>query len=114
MTKVISRDAASWQSSSRSSRRFNLKFFNIGLFGLIVVLGFCYLINISDLTVKGFVLQELKTKANYLAAENLSQKEAIDKLQSYFSLSAQAPQLDMVAVGEIEYLTAVSSAVAKK
>jgi len=114
MTKVITRRAAGLNSPAKLNRRFNLKFFNLGLLAVIIVLGFYYLLGISDLTVKGFALQELKTQASYLAADNLSQKEEIDKLQSYYALSAQAPQLDMVAVDNIEYLAAAPSVVAKK
>jgi hypothetical protein len=114
MTRVIAGAAARTKVVSGRGRRLNLRFFNVSLFGLLVFLGAYYLISISDLTVKGFALQELKSQAGYLAAENLSQKEEIDGLQSYYALSSQAPQLQMVPVDNIEYVVAAPSVVARK
>jgi len=114
MTKTIRCGAVHSSSPARLRRRFNLRFFNLGLLGAIIILGCSYLISISDLTVKGFALQELKAQVSYLSSENLSQKEEVDNLQSYYALNSQASQLNMVAVDDIEYLNVTDSVVAKK
>jgi len=79
-----------------------------------LVCGFLYLINISDLTIKGFALKELKIESSSLASEKLSKEEKINNLQSYYSLSSRAEKLNMVAIGDIEYLAVSGSTVAKK
>lgn len=113
MTKVINCYQASAQRSI-SGKRLNLKCFNIGLGALILSLGVFYLINVSDLTVKGFALKELKTQANTLASEKFDSEEKINNLQSYYSLHSRTQKLKMVAIGEIDYLSVPSSVVARK
>jgi cell division protein FtsB len=113
MTKVIN----CYQTpSSRQSqtKRLNLKCFNIGLSALILSLGVFYLVNVSDLAVKGFALEELKTQVNTLTSEKLDNEEAINNLQSYDSLSSRTQKLNMVAIGEIDYLSVPSAIVARK
>jgi len=98
----------------RSQRRFNLKYFNFGLGFILAVFGAMYLLNINDLTVKGFTLKSLQTKAASLSGDNLAYQEQVNALQSYYSLSARADKLKMVAVGDVEYLTVNRSAVAMR
>jgi len=101
-------------SHQPQGKRLNLKCFNIGLGAVILSLSVFYLVNVSDLTVKGFALQELKTKVNLLASEKLDNEEKVNDLQSYYSLSTRTQKLNMVAVGEIDYLTVPSGVVARK
>lgn len=102
------------QKIHTAKRGLNLRFFNAILFLVVFGLGFAYLISVSDLTVKGFVLQELRAEVAALAEERLSYKEKIDALQSYYVLSERAKSLDMVAISDIEYIQAGSHIVAKK
>ncbi len=113
MTKVINCYQAS-ASASAKGKRLNLKCFNIGLAALILSLGVFYLINVSDLTVKGFALKELKTQSSLLASEKLDNEEKVNNLQSYYSLNTRTQKLNMVAIGEIDYLTTPSAVVARK
>jgi len=113
MTKVINCYQAPTQQSSRG-KKINLKKFNLFLVFCISLLGVCYLVNASDLAVKGFALKELKAQAEVLASEKLDNEEQINNLQSYYSLSTRAQKLNMVAIGEIEYLSAIPSVVARK
>jgi len=95
-------------------KKLNLKTFNFCLMTLASVLGVFYLVNVSDLTVKGFALKELKTQANVLASEKLDNEEKINNLQSYYSLSSRTQKLNMVAIGEIDYLPVTVAVVARK
>lgn len=94
--------------------RLDLKYFNVGLLSLIVILGGVYLVNISDLTVQGFVLRDLKSKAATIASEKMENEEAVNAAQSYYSLSTRTKSLNMVAIGNVEYLSNTGVAVAKK
>ncbi len=113
MTKIINYYQAP-VSRAAKGRRLNLKFFNIGLAVIILGVGIFYLITISDLTVKGFALKELKTKSSILASEKLDNEEKINNLQSYYSLNSRTQKLNMVAIGEIDYLSVPTTVVARK
>lgn len=113
MTKIIN-CYQSPVSRSSNTKRLNLKCFNIGLATLILGLGVFYLITVSDLTVKGFALKELKTQVSILASEKLDNEETINNLQSYYSLNTRTQKLNMVAIGEIDYLSVPTTVVARK
>lgn len=112
MTKIATNYAS--QRATGGSSRFNLKYFNVCLFTGLTALGVMYLINISDLTVQGFALRDLKSQAAALASEKMASEEAVNAAQSYYSLNARTGSLNMVAIGDVEYLTSNSLAVAKK
>jgi hypothetical protein len=96
------------------SKRLNLKLVNFFLGGLIALIGGFYLVNINDLTVKGFALRELKSEGTILTGENLDSEAKVMNLQSYNNLSEKVKKLDMVAVGEVEYLTANQTVLARR
>jgi len=114
MTKIVNCYVAQLGSPAKKNR-FNLKYFNFGLYGILAVIGIFYLINISSLTVLGFSLRDLKTQAMTLASANLENQEAVNSAQSYYSLNSRTKNINMVAVGDVEYLTVNSDlALAKK
>lgn len=100
--------------ASARTKKFNLKYFNFALFGLIAVLGVLYLVNISQLSVLGFTLNELKSEAAILAGIKMSKEEEVNRARSYQALAARTQNLDMVAIDELEYLVVNAPAVAKK
>ena len=95
-------------------RRLNLRLINIAIFSVLAIIGLAYVICINDLTVKGFALKELKSQANTLANENQEIEAKVMATQSYNSLISKVKDLDMVAVGEVDYLTVNNTMVAKK
>ena len=113
MTKIMGGYAKPLKSPV-GSNRLNLKYFNLGLFAVIAGLGFVYMINISDLTVQGFALRDLKAQATNLASTEAENEETVNSAQSYYSLSSRTQGLNMVAVGDVEYITAPNSTVAKR
>jgi len=113
MTKVINCYQAPASHKSQGLR-LNLKCFNYVLGTLIFGFGVFYLINVSDLTVKGFALKELKNQENTLLSEKLDNEEVVNNLQSYSSLNSRTQKLNMVAIGDIDYLTVPSGVVARK
>ena len=115
MTKIINGQAAPLISSAKvSGKRLNLKYFNLFLFSIIAGLGVFYLININDLTVQGFALQNLKSQSTDLASTNLDIQERVNLAQSYSSLSARVQGLNLVSVSNVEYLSPNDVAVAQK
>ena len=113
MTKIVN-CYSDQLNSAKKNKRLKLKSLNLGLFIFIFTFGLLYLFNISDLTVKGFALRELKTTATNLASEKLENEEKVNALQSYYSLNSRTQKLNMVAVDNIEYLASANPVVAKK
>ncbi len=97
-----------------AKRLVSLGIFNVFLFVVVASLGFAYLLGVSDLTVKGFALQELRRESARLAEEKLFQEQKIDALQSYYVLSERVKSLNMVAISDIEYIQENNRAVARR
>ena len=113
MTKIVNCYSAAAKANSKKCR-LSLKAVNLTIGLMIAGLGAYYLFNINDLTVKGFALQNLKAQASSLADEKTANEEKVNALQSYYSLNTRTEKLNMVAVGNIEYLTVASPVVARK
>ena len=114
MTRKFTNSYQSLSAPAKGPRRFNLKYFNLGLILALLVFGACYLVNINDLTVKGFVLKNLKNQANRLGSINLEAQEQVNSLQSYYALNSRAEKLNMVAVDNIDYLMVNKGSVARR
>jgi len=114
MTKKIKCSYAQLSAPTARPNRFNLKYLNYGLFSVVIMLGVFYLYNINDLTVKGFALKQLNTQVASLADQQADIEQQANNLESYYYLSAQVPKLNMVAVGNIDYLTANQAVVARR
>ena len=115
MTAVITTKRPNYVTGrTEICRRLNLKFVNLFLGGILFIIGGYYLVNINDLTVKGFALRELKSEATILSSENLDAEAKVMNLQSYSNLNEKVKKLNMVAVGEVEYLTINQTVVARK
>jgi hypothetical protein len=102
------------KSHSKTNRRLDLKIINAILGGVTVILGLFYLVNINDLTVKGFALKELKSSSNLLLSDNRDYEAKIMNLQSYNNLNDKIKKLKMVAVSEVEYLSTNNGVIARK
>ena len=115
MTAVITTKRPNYVTGrTEISKRLNLKLVNFFLGGIILIIGVYYLVNINDLTVKGFALRELKSEATILASENLDNEAKVMNLQSYSNLNDKVKKLNMVAAREVEYLSDNSTALARK
>jgi len=115
MTAVITTKRPNYITGrTEISKRLNLRLVNLFLGSLIFLIGGYYLVNINDLTVKGFALRELKSETTLLAGENLDSEVKVMNLQSYGNLNEKVKKLNMVAVGEVEYLTVNQTTLARK
>ncbi|MFA5887003.1 MAG: hypothetical protein WC863_04515 [Patescibacteria group bacterium] len=113
MTKIINGCAISLNNAAKP-KKLSLKYFNLGLFSVIAAVGVFYLFNISALTAQGFILRELKSRAMSLASSQADQEEKVSLAQSYYSVNARAGSLNMIAVGDVEYLSSANLSLAKK
>ena len=112
MTKTANYYKRSAEKNTKD--RLNLRILNIGLLLTIATIAFLYLIGISDLTAKGFILQDLRSQTNDLEERRAFYEQEMNSLQSFYVLNEQAKTLNMVAISDIEYIKAGDTAVAKK
>jgi len=103
MIKIKKEEA---MSSEKKNNKIKLSFkiINPILFSIIIICGAYYLVSTNNLSIKGLELQKLKTKINQLSSENDDLELRIMALKSYNNLSQRVEELNMVAVGEIEYI----------
>jgi len=94
--------------------KINFRIFNATLISLIIVIGVASLVQINSLAVKGYQIKDLQNRINELkeVGENL-QLDAL-KLQSMDNIKNKVSSLDMVAVGEVSYLTPTPVALATR
>ena len=102
------------KDKNKKRSKLSFKIINRMMFLFIIVLGVYYVAGINDLTVKGFKLQELKIGSIETADENKDLELKIMSFESYNRLSEKIKELDMVAVGNVEYISGPDSVVAKK
>ncbi len=94
--------------------KFSWKFFNRFLFTIILISGIYFVASINDLSVKGFLLNELKTEIMRINNENDSIELSIMASESYENLNSKAEELHMVKADKIDYITTVEDVMAKK
>ena len=81
---------------------------------LIITGGVYFVLSINDLSVKGFILEDLESRTIKLANENNNTELQIMELESYGNLQKRAVDMTMVKVDKIEYITLTNAAMAKK
>lgn len=96
------------------AKQINLKFINYALFVTFFSFAFLYLIGISDVTAKGFILHDLRREVVDLEETKDAYEQEINSLQSFYSLNEQAKTLNMVVISDIEYIKAGAHSIAKK
>ncbi len=82
-------------------------------FSIVLLLGF-YIVNINDMVVKGFKLQELRKERNSVVEITKELENKKINRESYSEVSKRVDGLKMIAVNNIDYIKVVNGAVAKK
>lgn len=94
--------------------RINIKIFNKLLYLAIIISSICYIGSANDLTVKGFELQKLKKDLISKQEENNKNELEVMSMNSYNNLNDRVKNLNMVAVGKVDYIEFSDTAMAKK
>jgi hypothetical protein len=79
-----------------------------------ILSGVYYIVSINNISIKGFVLKDLKTDLSQLMQEKEILELKVMELESYDNISRRAEQLKMVKVDKIDYITVTDEAVAVK
>ena len=102
------------EKKSAKGKIFNWRIFSKILIILIIISGVYFIISVNDLSIKGFMLQELKTELGELDNENVNLELKIMELGSYENISNRARDMKMVKVDKIDYITIIDEVVAIK
>lgn len=102
------------QSRPRSKAHPYLRILNRLLILFIVASGAYYIISVNDLSIKGFVINELKSEISRLQTDNAKYELRAMELESYEVINKRAIELKMVKVDKIDYIDIAGSVVAKK
>ncbi|GAF72634.1 unnamed protein product [marine sediment metagenome] len=103
------------ENKNHKNKNKNIKkIVNYALFIAIFFVGIFYVVGVNELSMRGFVLYELKNKIYQLEDENNSLELDIMSAQSYENISRRADDLNMIKVGRVDYLSGGGGAVAKK
>lgn len=81
---------------------------------LIIAFSVYYVTCTNDLTVKGFVIQDLKLRVNELEEVNEKLEISAYNLKNTESIDMRAQEMKMVKVEKIDYITILPGGVAKK
>jgi len=111
--KTSSFNSKSLQLISNNKARFHY-FGNKVLACMIFVTMIAYVVIINDLSIKGFILQDLKKNISQLEIENEQFELSAMSLESYEFINERAQKLGMVKVDDIEYISMLGTAVAVK
>lgn len=84
------------------------------LFILIIIVSVAYVLSINDLSIKGFVLNDLKGQIKEVTKENSQIEMQIAKSESNDNVNSRAQEMAMVKVDKIDFINLVGGKVARK
>lgn len=119
MTKFLrrqqqKRERAFFQERRAERERFHAVGLNVILLTLLVFAGLSYLYYVNRTATGGFDIKGMESRIEVLQKDNKKLEVQAAQLQSLSTLEGANQSLQMVATTAIEYLPAVSSAVAVK
>lgn len=82
------------------------------IFGLIILVGLVYLVQINRVSTSGFKLKELSQKAEELRLTNKKLELQAEELQSLKNIMAASADLKLVGVSKVDYVILPPAAVA--
>ena len=100
--------------SKKKKFKFNFGLFSKLLVALFVVISIYYVVSANDIAIKGFVLNDLKTKVKKLNEENRNYELKIAELENFENINLRAQEMKMVKADDVEYITVINEVVAKK
>ena len=102
------------QTKKRSKKmKINTKILNIMMIGLIVVFGFSYLVQMNGLATKGYQIKDLEVQIEQLELQGSNLELEVLSLQSISNVKNKVSKLNMVEVGNVEYLSPTPVALAR-
>lgn len=102
------------ENRCRQRKEKCLKILNRGLALAIVAVCIYHVTVVNELSIKGFELQKIQDEKETLENRNEQLNLEVASLRSYNKFSQRTEDLDMVASGEVDYITVREGVMAKK
>lgn len=80
---------------------------------IFMIVGY-FVVSTNDLSIKGFVLHELRLEIKDVSTNNKKAELQIMELESYDKVDKRAKELKMVKIDKIDYITMSDESVAKR
>lgn len=100
--------------AQKCSKSTKLSRLNRYLILAVILVAAAHFLVINDLSTKGFVFKDLKSKANQLMADNQTMQNQVSLLGSYQSINPRIESMHLVAADTIHYLSWDQAMVARK
>ncbi len=100
--------------NTKKKNSINLGFITSLMFLMITFMVFGYILVKNDLSIKGFVINDLQKKIHSLENEKEKLEYKLMNLESYGSLSKRVEELKMVKADQVQYIEIGDSSVAKR
>jgi len=107
-TQLLNKKKIAWREWFVSST------FRISILILLAVLTVMYIIQMSSVSTKGYVISDLERKEKKLEQDVRALQVQIAQNGSMESIQKRLTGMNMVAVSEIEYISSVGTAVARR
>lgn len=88
--------------------------FRAGLIVAIIVFGVLYIIEMSSVSTKGFVISDLQKQLQTLEHETRALDVEISKYRSIKSIEERLQGMDLVYATQVDYVTPVGTVVARR
>jgi cell division protein FtsB len=104
------------EKAAEKSVRLETKLRIVNKFIAVLILGMSiyYVISINNLSIQGFVIQQLKAKVKILANDRNKTELNMMALESYDYINQRAESLKMVKIDNVSYIVATNGEMAKK
>lgn len=99
---------------TKRKSHFNLGFISIFMLIMIIFVTFSYVLVKNDLSIKGFVINDLQKQIKNLETEKEKLEFSVMEIESYNNLTKRIENLGMVKVDKIEYINPGDYSVAKR
>lgn len=88
--------------------------FRVVLLSVIVFFGILYIVQMSSVSTKGFVISDLQKEVQLLEQETQQLNVKIAQYRSMNSIQERLKDMNLVSVNTVEYVTPVGTAVARR
>lgn len=83
----------------------SIRMLNLTVISLLLVVGVSYLVQVNSLVTKGYAIKDLENRVDELKKQSNELELQVLDLQSMETVKNKVTQLDMVAIGEVDYLS---------
>lgn len=104
------------EKKEKANKRSRLITLNLQavIIGMVVLMGFTYLVQVNRVSTSGFEIQELEQRVKGLKKENSKLELEAARLESLNAIAERVQELNLVSTEKVDYLEIHDSQLAQK